>query len=251
MKTYHEMASDVFRRMDEYKIAKKKRAKKALITLTCLCFSALVIAGVWQSNADSPAQPVKDGNSPVSLESHGTTANTPIDSTEKFEPVIENRIVINQIAEIPAVDSALTIPLLEEDFVVLSKEDLTAYYETTVFPTVPGDLQEWPDSVYGIYKQSGGTGEVYWDKTVINYSNADFSRNVNIELQKGYLPLADTGDFYNICDKSTINGVETGIGQNEAGDYFVEFFCRGTSFRIIANGLSQDELTAVISSLTS
>lgn len=43
----------------------------------------------------------------------------------------------------------------------------------------------------GIYRRNEGTGEVYWDGQMINYSNPDFSRTVNIVVDKGCLPLSD------------------------------------------------------------
>ena len=95
-----------------------------------------------------------------------------------------------------------------------------------------------------------GKGAVYWDVCILNYSNEDFTRSLNIELQAGGLPLSDYGSLPKNCEKSTINGVQVGIGQTaENGYYFVEFVYKNVGFRMVAEGLSQKEIVAIVASL--
>lgn len=60
MKSYDEMANDVFRRIGEYENAQKKRRKmqmKAAVSVCCVCFAALLGFGVWQSGWGSVEPP--------------------------------------------------------------------------------------------------------------------------------------------------------------------------------------------------
>ncbi len=136
----------------------------------------------------------------------------------------------------------------------MNQEQLLAYYGIDIFPDVPSDLgREWSEAdniPYGVYKRNGGTGKVYWDHQVLNYSNDDCTRSVNIELKKGGLPISDYGTLPPDCDRSTINGVRVGIGQINGGVYLAEFVHRGVGFRLVTKGLAQEEMVSVVNSLT-
>lgn len=64
MKTYDEMANNVLRRIDEYKIVQKRKKrilKQTALTFGCLCLAVLVGIGVWQNNIP----PAEDDNQPT------------------------------------------------------------------------------------------------------------------------------------------------------------------------------------------
>lgn len=52
MKNYNEMATDVFRRIDEYKVEQNRKKRVAALTITSLCFMCLIAVigfGTWNS----------------------------------------------------------------------------------------------------------------------------------------------------------------------------------------------------------
>lgn len=220
------------------------RIHKALTAFFAGVFVILLGVGVWKSKVSSDA--------PFEIENDGTDSEEPNENAGNENTEIvqasEDIIIINPVGDIISGDRA-DIALLKNDFIKMSREELADYYDTAIFPEVPSDLKEWDEYRYGIYRRDGGTGETYYDNNVINYSNEDFSRSLNIEVSKGRLPVTDIADFYEISEKSKINGVEVGIGLSDAGYYFVEFIYNNTGFRIIGNGLSEEELITVITSL--
>lgn len=76
----------------------------------------------------------------------------------------------------------MNICLTGDDFVEMSLEEMLQYYGLNFVPDVPADIKPWEEEKYGIYKRDGGTGAVYWDAVILNYSNSDFTRNVNLEI---------------------------------------------------------------------
>ena len=179
---------------------------------------------------------------------HMSTNNAVIDPA-----VTPNSIYINPLDAIPQGRNLMNFALHQNDFIKMSREELCEYYGANIFPQVPEDLKNWDSSAeyeYGIYRRSNGSGEVYFDQNVINYSNDHFSRSVNIETAKGRMPLYDVAVF-NGDDfvKSSIGGVDVGIGGTEDGYYYAAFLYKGVGFHIITEGLSQAELISVLESI--
>lgn len=167
--------------------------------------------------------------------------------------VTPNSIYINRLDAIPLGRNLMNFALHQNDFIKMSREELCEYYGANIFPQVPEDLKNWdssPEYEYGIYRRNNGSGEVYFDQNVINYSSDDFSRNINIETAKGRMPLYDVAalngdDFV----KSSIGGIDVGIGGTEDGCYYAKFMYKGVGFCIITQGLSQAELISVLESI--
>lgn len=287
MKNYEEVAQEVFKRRDEYKVKMAKRRKKNRNSLATIgCISVVTIGGiaVWQSGLGEPTEnaPMEYGNlnggvmefstqsgyediliggAHVGMDGAAPEGGEPLEGGGFEEPTEEyiytavpegeakeDIIVINEMDDLSS--DKQNICLLVDDFVVMNKEKLTAYYGIDVFPDYPADLKEWDvESGYGIYRREQGTGEVYWDGIVINYSNEDFSRSLNVEVEKGNLPFSCIADFSKIEELSVINGIEVGLGKNENGYYFAEMIYEGVGFRIIAQGLSEEEVVSVVKSL--
>lgn len=229
MKNYNEMANDVFRRRDEYRITQRNRRKNAIgITGSVMCFCLIAGIGFYGLSGEKP--------------------NTEV----KVETTNSNTIVINKIDDTSA-NSRLKMNfcLLENDFISMSKQDLIEYYKTDIFPTVPEDLkEEVNDGGYvGIYRRNGGSGEVYWDQNVFNYYNADFTRSINIELCKNKLPFSDYGTLDESNDRSVINRTPVNIGLINESMYMAEFIYRNVGFRIVFEGLSEEEIVSVLTSI--
>ncbi len=229
---------------------KKNRAKKTKIIGSVVCCAVLVIAAGWISSQNWFGKtPSVMPNETTNAGSHLTTP-TQTDNTETqpgSTPTANNKIVINTISGIPS--NEMRMNLAVEDFVEMSREEMTEYYGTDCFPDVPADLKVWEGERLGIFKRNGGTGEVYWDQVVLNYSNQDITRHINIEVAKGNIPFLDYSTFSVEDDTSVINNVELKIGLTDDGHYYTEFMYKNVGFIISADGLSQDEFVSVIASI--
>ena len=247
MKSCDQMAESVFCRIQEYKISqarKRKTIMRVAASTCCVCFAALLSVGVWQVGTNHTAKPDKGGENitvPAINDTLRVDKEGPIDV-----PASENKIIVHPIDGISA--DRMNICLGVDDFVEMTQEEMIAYYGVDYFPDVPADLQPWEDQRSGVYKRNGGTGEVYWDADVLNYSNADLTRNVNIEVDKGNKVLLDYGCFGNE-ECSMINNVEVLIGQSPDGYYYAEFMYHDVGFHFIADGLSEEEFVSVIASV--
>jgi len=248
MKSCDQMAESVFCRIQEYKISqarKRKTIMRAAASTCCVCFAALLSVGVWQVGKNYTAKPdarIENTTVPVIKDTLSAGKERPIDV-----PALENKIIVHPIDGISA--DRMNICLGVDDFVEMTQEEMIAYYGVDYFPDVPADLQPWEDQRSGVYKRNGGTGEVYWDADVLNYSNADLTRNVNIEVDKGNKVLLDYVCFKGNEEYSMINNVEVLIGQSPDGYYYAEFMYHDVGFHFIADGLSEEEFVSVIASV--
>ena len=231
MKTYDETIRAVFGRMEAYE--QKKRKKRAVYRKVagwscCLCLMALLGIGAWQ----------------------GRTANGPeIPGPDKVDSAADDKIVICPM-EVSGARLKQDIALMCDDFVEMTPEEMMAYYGVNVVPEVPAELEAWEDQRCGVFRRGGGTGEVYWDGNVLNFSNDSFSRSVNLEVWKARSFISCVAYFDLIEERSVINGVEVAIALSEGGYYHAEFTRGGVGFRLIAEGLSEEEVVTVIRSLT-
>lgn len=248
MKNCDEMVNSLFERRDRY--AAEQKRKRTMLTRTatsmfCLCLVALLGFGIWRGgmlHTTPPDRTVEDALYPGIKDYFDERKDESPDN-----PAANNKIIVHQIDGWSA--DRHNICLFGDDFVVMDKSELNGYYGINVFPTVPDDIKEWEDQRFGIYKRNGGTGEVYWDGIVSNYSNEDYSRTVNIEIKKDSLPLCDYAFLEATEEKSIINNVEVAIGHSDNGYYYAQFMYHNVGFQIIADGLTQDEFVAIIASL--
>lgn len=243
MKNYNEVANSVFERRDKYEIEKKNRRRfiaKTVTPICCICLVALLGVGVWQGGLfeNKSTQIAKDSIYPGEVDHYGPNKSP-----------TKNKIVINNITSFSADRLKLNLELKQDDFVKMDKAEINDYYGIEIFPTVPSDIKEWGDEFYGIFRKDGGTGDVYWDQTVLNYSNEDFARSVNIEIKKGSLPVLDYGFGESSEEKSIINNWEVAIGYSESSGYHAIFRYKNVGFCVNAEGLTQDEFIAVLSSI--
>ncbi len=247
MKNYNEIANNVLERRDKYETEKRRRRQIVVKTVTpicCICLVALLGVGVWQGGLfeNKPTQIANDSIHPGE-----------VDHYDPNESPTKNKIVINNMTSFPT-DSTnrlkLDYEVRPEDFVKMNKAEINDYYGVEIFPSVPSDIKEWDDEFYGIYRKDGGAGDVYWDQTVLNYANEDFKRKVNIEIKKGSLPALDYGFDESSEEKSIINNWKVTIGYSEASHYHHAIFMyKNVGFCVNANGLTQDEFIAVLSSI--
>lgn len=243
MKNYDEMAQNVFARIKEYEIGqknKKRLIKRVAMPVCCLCLAALLGIGLWQGDFfnTTPPKTANDAMYPGIKDTFDVS---------KGEAPNVNKIVINKFENLPS--NRFDICLLKDDFVEMTVDEMKQYYGIDHIPDVPSDINSWPDEQHGIYKRNGGTGEIYWDSDILNYSNEDFSRNVNIEIAKGKYPLLDYLHFDSTEEKSVINNIEIVIGQTDSGYYYAQFMRKNIGFIITADGVSEQEFVSIITSL--
>lgn len=260
MKNCDEMVNSLLERREQYEADKKQKRKtltRTLIPICCVCLVALSGFGAWQSGIfnKTPIQSAEDAIIPGTKDWYGPGETEP---TNQNAP--QTNIIINKIDDISPQKEKNLFCLHTEDFVKINPDE---YYGINVYPTVPKDLSfdGWD---LGLYKRNGGTGEVYWEQNVLQYTNEDFTRSVNLEFKKGSLPVADYGlgeyVIYNGLDNnaennseskktSVINGFEVFIGHSDGGLYQARFMYHDVGFIVGSTGLTQDEFIDVVSSL--
>lgn len=262
MKNCEEMVGSLLRRRAEYEENQRKQRKTILRLSGAVCSLALVVfigAGVnggWWL-APEPELPTV---SPTQMTEEPTEAQPtvrptvmptqpPVTEPPATEPVAVNHIVIHEIDDIS--NSLMYFALWRDDFVSMTESELRDYYGTEFVPEVPEDLVELRrESHLGIYRRDGGTGEIYHDEQRLEWTTEDYSRGICVTVRKDRLPY----QFFALLTKeemetSEIRGVEVSIGQTEYGTWLVEFLYNEVGFRICADGLTQEELVAVIESL--
>ena len=248
MKNCDEMVNSLLERREQYNAEQKR--KRSIITRTvtsmcCVCLIALFGFGMWQSgmfNTTPPDQTVEDALYPGIKDNFDESKGESPDN-----PAANNRIVINTINGISA--DRMNIALIVDDFVEMSREEMIEYYGVDYIPDVPADIKPWEDERSGIFRRNGGTGEVYWDADILNYSNEDFTRSVHVEVDKGSYVLQDYLFFKGTEEKSIINNFEVLIGLSENGYYYSEFMYNGVGFCIDAEGVTEDEFVAILASI--
>lgn len=251
MKNYDETINSVFNRIDEYNSLQKKRKQNVIkftAALSCACLAVLAGVTIWHgaTSEDTPEQTIDDALYPGldDLIDDNTSASTDKATSNTGS---SNKIVINRLDTIS--NSKMDISLMWDDFVVMNATELNEYYGVNVFPSVPSDLKGHLDQQYGIFKRDNGTGELYHDVNDLCYSNEDYSRSVNVEVSKGKLPFS----CVIICDEkaepSIINGTEVNIASPSDKFYYVEFMYNDVGFRIVTDGLSEDEMVEVVDSI--
>lgn len=248
MKNYDELTNDLLERRNRYvaaQTAKRKTVGRIVTPLCCCCLVALLGFGMWQGGIFStplPGQTLEDALYPGIKDYFDESKGESPD-----DPASNNKIVVNLIDRI--VVDKMNICLLVDDFVKMTREEMVEYYGVDYIPDVPDDIKPWVDEQSGIYRRNGGTGEVYWDADVLNFSNADFTRSVHITVDKGSYVLRDYFYFEGTEEKSTVNNVEVVIGRSENGCYYSEFMYNGVGFLIDAEGVTEEEFVAIIASI--
>ena len=186
MKSYEEITNSLLERRDRYVVEQNRKRKKVMgvVTPVCsFCLVALLGLGVWQSGMFGmmpPDQTIGDATHPGIDD---TVDESESQSSDHF--TANNKIVIHPIDGLS--DNRMNISLMINDFVEMTRDEMIDYYGIDYIPDVPADIKPWEDDRSGIYKRSGGTGEVYWDADILNYSNEDFTRSVWLEVCGFYL----------------------------------------------------------------
>ena len=251
MKNCDEMVNSLLERRERYAAEQKKKRMVITRTVTsmcCVCLIALLGFGMWQGgvfNTTTPNQTLEDALYPGIKDNFDEKNGESADN-----PDANNKIVVNSIENISSARLKMNICLFVDDFVEMTREEMITYYGVDYFPNVPADIKPWEENERsGIYKRGGGIGDVYWDADILNYSNENFTRNVHLEVDKESNVLQDCFYFKGTEEKSIINNVEVLICLSENGYYYAEFMYNGAGFLIHANGVTQDEFVAIITSV--
>ena len=219
----------------------------ACLCLVMVCAVTLFPSKQYDTMTGDPVQSVITGD-PIKPGETASDVNNTLPGVAHTENAItNNKIIINTINGIST--DRMNVNLMMDDFIEMSPEEMREYYGIDYIPDVPVDIKPWREQRSGIYKRNGGTGEVYWDANILNYSNEDFTRNVHIEVDKGSYVLQDYLYFKGTEEKSVINNVDVLIGLTENGYYYSEFMYKGVGFLINADGVTEEEFVAIISSI--
>ena len=255
MKSYKETTDSIFEKSKQIIEVRRKRNKTiaGISGAFCLCVLLLVSISIWHGG--QVINPVDPPDNTLLTSEENNNALYPgikdnFDESKDESPdnqVANNKIVINTINGISGDRS--NIALMVDDFVEMSREEMINYYGVDYIPDVPADIKPWENERSGIYRRNGGTGEVYWDADILNYSNEDFTRSVHVEVDKGSCVLQDYFFFKGAEEKSIINNFEVLIGLSENGYYYSEFMYNGVGFCINAKGVTEDEFVAIIESI--
>ena len=265
MKNCDEMVESLLCRRTAYEKERKARRQAMLRVSTAACSLALVLLigtgvnqGWWITQEPElptimPTQSVTDPTEPMAQAP--TTASTqptqPIQPTEPTvtEPAEQNTIIIHEIGDTS--NDLMYIALMRDDFVPMTEAELVDYYGTAFVPEVPEDLADLRREPHlGIYRRDSGTGEVYHDEQRLTWTIDEVgSRGISVTVRKDRLPYQffalPTEEF----EPTVIREVEVGIGRTAEGIYVAEFLYKDVGFRIIADGVTQEELVEVIESL--
>lgn len=126
----------------------------------------------------------------------------------------------------------------------LSREDLSDYYRITL-PGVLGDLSEMPADVR-LYTDADG--RVLYDRNVFRYENADGSKGVNLTLSRVSSAPENDGE-----KASRIRGTSVTLTEDTSIPGYLLLSAQweqdGTTVRLAAEGLTQDELLAILKEL--
>ena len=249
MKTYDEITNGLLERRDAY-ISEKNRKRKAITgvvtSLCCFCLVALVCIGVWQGGAlstDTPEQTLGDALYPDIQDVFDETMS---ETDAPTAPA--SKIIFNELGG--RTEQIMNIALMSKDFVEMTNEELIAYYGVDFFPALPEGMKQTSTDGCGIFKRNGGTGEVYWDADRRSYESSDGSKWVCVNVDKNNRVFQQFLMFRPTDNISVINGIEVMLGITEDNVLYTEFMHKGAGFLISAEGLTQDEFTAVVTSLT-
>lgn len=242
MKNNEEMVNSLLERKAKYEIKqrqKKKILSRAATSFGCFCLVAILGFTAFQSGIFGTENPAKTTN--------GTAFSSVKNTAESVAS--KNKIIFNKVDGFSGDSNRkFGFDLNQKDYVVMN---VSEYYGTNIYPEVPSDLKAWQkeENQVGIYKENGGKGKVYYDVNILNYSNNDFSRSLNIEISKDSMPVTDCAFFDEVKEKSLINGTEVAIGKTDNGYYYAQFMFKNVGFRIIGEGLTENEFVNVLSSL--
>lgn len=240
MKNCDEMVNSLLERRDKYVAQQRKRTATLIgvsASLCCVCLAALLGFGMWQVGVFDVLPP----NESSEEDTHKSK------QTQTHQTFTNDTIVVNRIEAISAYKLKNDF-LKKEDHIDMTLDQMNAYYGVNVVPTVPADILPWEEQKGRIYRRDGGTGDVYWDQNLLNFSNDDFTRSVHLEFAKGKYPLIDYLTF-SATKTSVIKGTDVLIGMTEGNWYYAKFMHKNVGFVLNAEGVTQDEFVSIVASL--
>lgn len=250
MKSYEEVTSSLLERRDRYE-ARRRQIRKNVAGLAASfgCFCLLIGAGLLARRLGQGDTVVPNVAVEESIYS-GITDYVDDRHGQLFTESAENhKIVVHSIDGVST--GTMNIALHTNDFVEMTRQEMVEYYGVDYFPEVPADIPLTEKDRTGIYKRSGGTGDVYWDQNRLTYTNADYTRMVGVSVNKGNRVFQQFVCFKGTEEKSVIHNMEVLIGLTNEGYYYAEFMLGDVGFLVSGYGVTEAEFVSVLASLIS
>ena len=248
MKSYEEVTSSLLERRNRYEAQRSRNRKMMLsVAVSLCCFCLIIGAGVFMgrngmASSVTPTTVIEDAVYPGVTDyfddKHGQFLT---------EPSAINKIVVHSIDGVST--GTMNIALHTNDFVEMTRQEMVEYYGVDYFPEVPADIPLTEKDRTGIYKRSGGTGDVYWDQNRLTYTNADYTRMVGVSVNKGNHVFQQFVCFKGTEEKSVIHNMEVLIGLTNEGYYYAEFMLGDVGFLVSGYGITEAEFVSVLVSL--
>lgn len=231
MKNYNEMAESVFRRINEYETAKKKRQKTAtriLISLSCLCLAVLTGAGIWIGSRFNEI-PFSQGNSLL----------------QKKTSDGQGVLIVNQVNSPISADYDAQISSYGKSLENDSLEAFKAYTGISYENFTAGIPDIWEcEDIYSLstinYTDAEHLNEYHIHDYVFTFCT-EAGGKATISLCPTEKPLQDC---IVICDnpkESEIHGIPLTIYGFESG-YMVQFSYQNINYDIEVTNISLEEL---------
>lgn len=228
--------------------------------------AALAVCAVWFTThapvgtADPGAseEPAVSQSATPSQEVTTGAANVDRPAVEPAEETARSFVKLNpnKLAEAPQTAYSM-FPLMVEDFVPMTREELLDYYGVTLpveelFPTLSAVEPEDTGFGRGIYRRE--SGDIYFDGNTFSFTSAGGVQAVNIALDKEFhLPTASwelQGDELRFTD---INGWELAlfyyVDKDGNGCWYTEFRQNGVDYRVTGKNLAEGEFATLLEAL--
>lgn len=280
MKSYNEMANDVFRRIGEYETEQKKKRKAVIRSVTsvgCVCILALLCVGVWQSglfkrssdvigNGDTAFEQTEDNNQNTNAVTKPDTditgsTNTPVyagENADTYESGESHEVCVSAETGVPGREWTLNVNRIIETVSrakryydpalyyeeVWDRAKMAEYLGVDISALGNGLTYSGGDGVFTVTFANDGT--TVYDTAVYPFNGSD----IEIIVSKIGLPY-DCIYKLESKNKSEIK-TESGstvsalIGASEDGLFCADFECGGLNYRITAVNTSETVFAEIV-----
>ncbi len=247
MKSYEQMAENVFKRREQYRINVKKRRNSILTAACCICLCCLLGVGGYMGGLFEEEQLTTQTRSDAPASSHDqTNTDAPISSKEEERVALYiNELTAKQAEE--AFKTVSHLNLSEDIFHPMSRDQMQSYLGVQfdlafAFP----ELSEREDASYGYYQFADG---YIWDQQDFTYYDRE-GHSANIVVRKGEMPFfCFTDSYLSKLEAFMIDDIEVRAVHyrlEETDIYYAEFFKDGVGFTVHCDHLPRKTFISIV-----